>query len=62
MSTAPASEMLVQQLDAIEPTQHARFLRELLGSVAACLVFTEGQERATEALYSVADSLAVLNL
>lgn len=54
------AEVITQLLDALPPGEHGRFLREILGSVAACLVFVDGDQAAAEALYSVADQIAVL--
>jgi hypothetical protein len=57
---ANASEVLIRELDAIPPCEHAQFLRELMGAAAAGLIFTEDLEKATEAVYRLADKIAVM--
>lgn len=55
-----ATEVITDELDALPPSEHAQRLRELLGAVAGGLVFVEGDQKASEALYRVADKIAVL--
>ena len=59
MTAEAAAALVAGALSRRRPADRGRFLRELLAHTAAGLVVIEGDREASEAVYRLADALAL---